>query len=148
MDELRLAVVQLQQRQEAQLQAETKVADRATLARTLIFVIAGLVNLIFLDWTYRRITAAVRARERALDSARRSEEEVTRQKDLLAVTLTSIGDCVVVTDAAGRVTFLNGAAEWRAGDAIVDRAGVGEDSEGGVRFRGALHSRGDPASLL
>ena len=41
----------------------------------------------------------------------RAAEETQRQKDLLAVTLASIGDGVIVTDAQGFVTFLNGEAE-------------------------------------
>ena len=38
-----------------------------------------------------------------------------RQKDLLAVTLASIGDCVIVTDKLGRITFMNSAAEVLTG---------------------------------
>ncbi len=46
---------------------------------------------------------------------------VNRQKELLAVTLASIGDAVIVTDLQGRITFLNGEAErltgWKHEDA-------------------------------
>src|SRR5262249_6846870 len=38
-----------------------------------------------------------------------------RENELLATTLASIGDGVIVTDAGGRVTFLNGEAERLTG---------------------------------
>lgn len=46
-------------------------------------------------------------------SARRreSEREARLQRDLLRTTLLSIGDGVVATDAAGRVTLMNPVAE-------------------------------------
>jgi len=51
----------------------------------------------------------------------RAHQELRRQKELLAVTLASIGDGVIVTDTHGRVTFLNGEAErltgWKSGEA-------------------------------
>ena len=46
---------------------------------------------------------------------RRAEARVREQREELAVTLASIGDAVVVTDAAGRVTFMNAAAERLTG---------------------------------
>ena len=71
-----------------------------------------------------------RARERAagfeMELAVRGEQtraaaEIERQRQLLAVTLASIGDGVIVTDHAGCVTFLNKEAErltgWRNEDA-------------------------------
>jgi PAS domain S-box-containing protein len=39
------------------------------------------------------------------------EDSLRRQSQILEVTLASIGDAVIVTDAAGRVTFLNSVAE-------------------------------------
>jgi PAS domain S-box-containing protein len=49
------------------------------------------------------------------------EESLRRQSQILEVTLASIGDAVLVTDANGRVTFLNSVAEaltgWMASEA-------------------------------
>ncbi len=46
-----------------------------------------------------------------------AEEELRRQREWLRVTLTSIGDAVMTTDASGRITFLNPVAQaltgWR-----------------------------------
>jgi PAS domain S-box-containing protein len=50
-----------------------------------------------------------------------AEERQREQSELLRVTLTSIGDAVITTDAAGRVTFLNTVAQdltgWQLSDA-------------------------------
>jgi PAS domain S-box-containing protein len=51
----------------------------------------------------------------------KAEEQADEQREWLQVTLASIGDGVIATDAAGRVRFLNAAAQrltgWRAADA-------------------------------
>jgi PAS domain S-box-containing protein len=44
-----------------------------------------------------------------------AEESLRKQSDWLRVTLSSIGDAVISTDAEGRVTFLNGVAEALTG---------------------------------
>jgi PAS domain S-box-containing protein len=54
------------------------------------------------------ISALAAGRRRAQDSLRDQREE-------LAVTLGSLGDAVIVTDRAGRVTFMNAAAERLTG---------------------------------
>jgi PAS domain S-box-containing protein len=67
---------------------------------------------------YRRSRQRVAAYEKAAavrEQQARAAEEIRRQKDLLAVTLSSIGDGVIVTDAQGRVTSLNREAERLTG---------------------------------
>ncbi|HEY7640831.1 MAG TPA: PAS domain S-box protein [Steroidobacteraceae bacterium] len=46
---------------------------------------------------------------------REVEDSLRRQSQILEVTLASIGDAVIVTDSAGRVTFLNAVAEQLTG---------------------------------
>ena len=53
---------------------------------------------------------------------KRAEEELQNERDLLSVTLSSIGDAVITTDIDGRVTNLNGVAEsltgWKHSEAV------------------------------
>jgi len=58
-----------------------------------------------------------RGRQEAVvrEAEARAAVETERQRQLLAVTLASIGDGVIVTDRDGRVTFLNGEAERLTG---------------------------------
>jgi PAS domain S-box-containing protein len=65
--------------------------------------------------------AARQAAEVSAHEARRAQEEERRQRDQFQVTLSSIGDGVIVTDNHGIVTFMNPVAEtltgWRAQEA-------------------------------
>src|ERR687889_2932276 len=45
----------------------------------------------------------------------RAEEALRKQSEWLRLTLASIGDAVISTDAEGRVTFMNGVAEALTG---------------------------------
>ena len=91
-----------------------------------------------------------------------AEEEAGESREWLQVTLASIGDGVIATDAAGRVRFLNAAAQrltgWRAGEAagrpveaIValfdERDGSALESplEVALRGRTAASAAGEPA---
>ena len=122
MDDLRSEVGRLRERQAAALNVDATLSNRATQTRTLVFVLCGLLNLGILAWAYRRITEALHERDVALHEARARSLELQRQKELLSVTLSSIGDCVLVTDNEGRITFMNPVAEevtgWRLSEAI------------------------------
>jgi PAS domain S-box-containing protein len=121
MIQLREQIHRLQDQQEAALQAEQHEADRATETRTIVFMLASVANLIFIGWAYRRIARAIHGRDMALAEVKAERAEVQRQKDLLSVTLASIGDCVIVTDKLARITFMNAVAEeltgWTFNDA-------------------------------
>ena len=54
---------------------------------------------------------------------RRAEERLQAQQEWLRVTLASIGDAVIATDTAGRVTFLNSVAELLTGWTPADAQG-------------------------
>ncbi|HJT78136.1 MAG TPA: PAS domain S-box protein [Gemmataceae bacterium] len=63
-----------------------------------------------------RLRAVALQNARSIVLARqRSEEALRRQSDWLRVTLASIGDAVISTDAEGRVTFMNAVAEALTG---------------------------------
>ena len=63
-------------------------------------------------WSFRDIT-----------ERKRSEEALQKQSEWLRITLSSIGDGVISTDAEGRVTFLNGVAEALTGWTQVEALG-------------------------
>src|SRR5437660_1703167 len=66
--------------------------------------------------------AARKAAEAGARESRRIQDEERRQREQLHVTLSSIGDGVIVTDGTGAVTFMNPVAEaltgWRPEEAV------------------------------
>lgn len=115
MDELRAVVTRVRAEQIASVRFEAKLSDTMTRARTLVFILTGILNVGFLAWAYRRITESIRERDIAFDQLQKRRGELQQQKDLLGVTLGSIGDCVIVTDEKGRITFMNPIAEKTTG---------------------------------
>src|SRR5258706_8181893 len=73
------------------------VGLRANVVRTITFIATAVVNLAFLGWACGRLSRMMGQRE--------------REKELLATTLASIGDGVIVTNAEARVMLLNAEAE-------------------------------------
>ncbi len=72
----------------------------------------------------KRLRSAALQNANAIHLARRrAEQELARERERLRITLASIGDAVISTDAAGRVTFLNGVAEALTGWPQADAAG-------------------------
>src|SRR4030095_11262145 len=58
-----------------------------------------------------------------ITARRRDEAAGQQQREVLALTLSSIGDAVLTPDTAGRITFLNPVAEALTGWSLQDALG-------------------------
>lgn len=65
MVDLRKRVSAVRDQQETLIQTEGKQIEAATELRTLVFLLCGLMNLLFIVWAYRRIRTALDEREAA-----------------------------------------------------------------------------------
>ncbi|HEY5780163.1 MAG TPA: CHASE3 domain-containing protein [Terrimicrobiaceae bacterium] len=114
MDSIRDEIGGIVSAQENARATANEVADSAIQVRGGVFLAAVIINLVVLLWAYRRIQKEIMQQFVA-------NLETRRQKEILAVTLSSIGDAVIITDVRGRITFLNGIAEdltgWSAREA-------------------------------
>jgi PAS domain S-box-containing protein len=81
----------------------------------------ALFTLVMIAWFSSLILWLARTLDQAAAQRAQAEGAATEQREWLQVTLASIGDGVIATDASGRVRFLNAAAQrltgWRAADA-------------------------------
>ncbi len=120
------------QRTEAALREEREGAVRRSTNR-MLFCAGGLTLGIGAGLAFsnrRRLLLLSSQYETALDQTRQQAIRLQHQAKLLhdqqehlSTTLMSIGDAVIVTDAGGRVTLLNPAAERMTGWAQVEAAG-------------------------
>lgn len=115
MDAIRAHTARLEKEQQAKFLWDIRAADQATRIRSVLFGAVGALNIGFIAWAYRRIARAFQTQQLALSQALSEHSEAERQRQLLSVTLSSIGDCVIVTDADARVTFMNEVAEKLTG---------------------------------
>jgi PAS domain S-box-containing protein len=125
MDDLRAEMSRLKERERSGLKVDADLSDRTTRTRTIVFILSGIIDIGVLAWAYRRISEALKQRDEALQESSRRGYDLQQQKDLLSVTLNSIGDCVIVTDKSARITFMNPIAErvtgWKLREAIGHR---------------------------
>jgi PAS domain-containing protein len=81
----------------------------------------ALFTVLMIAWFSALILWVARTLDQAAAQRAQAEGAATEQREWLQVTLASIGDGVIATDASGRVRFLNAAAQrltgWRAADA-------------------------------
>jgi PAS domain S-box-containing protein len=108
MDQIRARAAHIEQQEQRSVQAAERALQRANVQRDTVFLVVALVNLVFIGWAYRRIRHETIVRSNSLT-------EIERQKDLLNVTLLSIGDAVIITDVQGRIVLMNKVAEELTG---------------------------------
>src|SRR5262249_28272432 len=75
MEKLRAEVARVQSIKTAALEKDRRASDRITWIRTVVFVAAGLLNLVVLAWAYRRIAESIKLRDQALAEATRRDVE-------------------------------------------------------------------------
>jgi PAS domain S-box-containing protein len=137
---IRKTVGLMEGREEQLLSQREQRALRASLYSRSIIVLGSLMAFTFVGVALflisqdiagsRRATAAlaeakehleIRVKDRTVD-LEMSNEELRRSREQFSVTLESIGDGVITTDAQTRITFLNAEAErltgWKLNEAI------------------------------
>jgi PAS domain S-box-containing protein len=81
----------------------------------------ALFTMVMIAWFSSLILWVARTLDHAAVQRAQAEGAASEQREWLQVTLASIGDGVIATDASGRVRFLNAAAQrltgWRAAEA-------------------------------
>ncbi len=121
MDQIRALCSEIQQATHALSVQETEEARIRGNETALIAVFGSTAIFVFLVFSTIAIERATRRRQQLIEALQVSEDRIRQSRDWLHTTLASIGDAVITTDAAGKITFLNPAAEqttgWTSGEA-------------------------------
>src|SRR5437764_10990240 len=104
MDDMRCAVAVMRQAEEALLRRRADESERSFRTAVLSIVLPALMGIALLGLVFY-------FSRRNLVARQRWAEILAEQRERLRVTLASIGDAVIATDAEGRIVYLNGVAE-------------------------------------
>jgi PAS domain S-box-containing protein len=115
MDRIRRLIGRARNQEQDEIQKAGDEDIRLNTLRTSAFALAGVINLLFLIWAFNRIARDQERREQAYAELAHEREEAQRQREFLNVTLGSIGDCVIVADMEGKITFINEVAAHLTG---------------------------------
>ena len=125
MDQIRTAIAAMGAEEQRLLTERTQREERA--GQMAVFTTVGGLALALLLGIAATVLLNQAIRQRARAEAARAEAEAVARataasEEQLRVTLASIGDAVIATDAEGRVTLMNAVAQgltgWSADDAV------------------------------
>src|SRR5579871_566460 len=108
MDSIRHVGAEMEAYEYGRVRARADLARRQGQRTLLIAVAGGTCLFVLIALATVVIRRATRYRERLI-------ADLHERRELLQTTLSSIGDAVIVTNAGGRVTFLNGIAQSLTG---------------------------------
>ena len=117
MQEVRRLIGTMREREQALLAERRRNDDEAYRTALLGLVVTTLAGI-------AAGAAFVWLLQRHLSASQQAENRIHEHHELLQATLASIGDGVIATDAAGRVTFLNPVAQTLTGWTNAEAAGV------------------------
>jgi len=119
--------------------AADSASDKLNVAWALTIICLGLIALAWFLMVSSR-TSLVALYKHAVSTRDSQIESLRRNRSLLVTTLHGIGDALVATDAAGRITFMNPIAEkmtgWIESDAVgkdIGRVVVTENDKTGAK---------------
>jgi PAS domain S-box-containing protein len=123
MDDIRKIGADLRNDIYTSLQQDIRERQEQESRTRLTSVLGGVVLFVFLLLATFDISRATAERDRLIVDLQAANDRTTASRDLLHTTLTSIGDAVIATDNAGRVTFMNAVAEQLTGWKQTEAAG-------------------------
>jgi PAS domain S-box-containing protein len=123
MDDLRKIGVQLEDQVYAVLTRGIRERQQQGSRTRLTTALGAGLLFAFLLLATIDIGRATEERDRLIVDLEAANGRTTASRDLLHTTLSSIGDAVIATDAAGNVTFMNGVAENLTGWTQAQAAG-------------------------
>jgi PAS domain S-box-containing protein len=121
MEQIREYCAEIKTAEYERLRERSAVAQSSANRTRLVSTLGSLLLLILFGVAAVLVNRGTSRREELIRIVQEKERESRRAGDLLSVTLASIGDAVITTDASGKITFMNELAQkltgWRQAEA-------------------------------